>query len=73
MGNIMVDFKRFLQFLSPKNQLYEINYMINEFNKSNCPGDNINKKCSILNELRTLKKQIMINHKEQLENHSYYR
>ena len=49
MPNIMIDFKRFLQFLSPKNQLCEINYMINEFNKSNCPGDNINKKFSILN------------------------
>ena len=49
MPNIMIDFKRFLQFLSPKNQLCELNYMINEFNKSNCPGDNINKKFSILN------------------------
>ena len=37
MPNIMVDFKRFLQLLSPENQLCEINYMINEFNKSNCP------------------------------------
>ena len=72
MPNIMVDFKRFLQFLSSKDQLCEINYMINEFNKSNCPGDNINKKFSILNELRSLKKQIMMNHKEHLENHFYY-
>ena len=42
--DIMVDFKRFLQLLSPKNQLYEINSVINKFNKSNCPGDNIKKK-----------------------------
>ena len=28
----MVDFKRFLKLLSPKNQLYEINSMINQFN-----------------------------------------
>ena len=40
----MVDFKRFLQLLSLENQLYEINSMINKFNKSNCPGDNIKKK-----------------------------
>ena len=36
--------------------------MINEFNKSNLPGDNINKTFCILNELKTLKKQIIINH-----------
>ena len=47
MPNIMVDFKRFLKLLSPKNQLYEINSMINQFNKSNCKGENINKKFCI--------------------------
>ena len=47
MPNIMVDFKRFLQLLSPENQLCEINYMINEFNKSNRPSDNITKKFCI--------------------------
>ena len=41
MSNIMVDFERFLQLLSPEDQLYEINSMINEFNKSNCKGENI--------------------------------
>ena len=56
MSSIMVDFKRCLQLLSPENQLYEINSMINEFNKSNCKGENINKKFRILNELRMLKK-----------------
>ena len=50
MPNITVDFKRFLHFLSPENQLCEINYMINEFNKSNRPCDHINKKIRILNE-----------------------
>ena len=69
MPNIMVDFKRFLKLLSPKNQLYEINSMINQFNKSNCKGENINKKLCILNELRTFKKETMINHKEHLQNH----
>ena len=30
MLNIMVNFKRFSQLLSPENQLYEINSMINQ-------------------------------------------
>ena len=42
--------------------------MINKFNKSNCNGANIPKKYRILNELKTFKKQIIINHKE----HSRY-
>ena len=37
----MVDFKRFLQLLSPENQLYEINSMINKFNKSNRKDENV--------------------------------
>ena len=60
----MRDFKKYLQFLPPEHQIYEINCMINEFNKSNNEGENINKKFRILNEPRTLKKEIMFNHKE---------
>ena len=41
--------------------------MINEFNKSNPKDQNIVKKIRILNELRTSKKQIIINHKEHLQ------
>ena len=67
ISNIMVDFKRFLQLLSPENQLYEINSVINEFNKSNWKGENINKKFRILNEIRMLKKQIIFKHKEHLQ------
>ena len=47
MPNILVDFKRFAKLLSPEEQLYEIRIMINEFNKSNCPGDNFKKKLHI--------------------------
>ena len=74
MSNIMVDFKRFLQLWSPENQLYEINSMINQLNKSNCKGENINKKFRLFNELRMLKKQIIFNHKEHLQNYlqKYY-
>ena len=58
----MTDFKKYLQFLPPKDQIYEINFMIDDFNKSNKKGENINKKFLILNELRTLKKEIMFNY-----------
>ena len=43
MHNIIADFKRFLTFLIPKEKLCEINYLINEFNKSSFPGVNIKK------------------------------
>ena len=62
----MTDFKKYLRFLSPEDQIREINFMINEFNKSNNKGENINKKFRILNELKTLKKEIMFNHEEHL-------
>ena len=38
MTNIFDDFKNYLKLLSPEKQLYEINFMINEFNKSNPNG-----------------------------------
>ena len=44
MPNILVDFKSFIKLLSLEEQLYKIHIIINEFNKSNCPGDNIKKK-----------------------------
>ena len=51
--NKFADFKNQLKLLSSKEQLREINLMINEFNKSNCNGENIAKKFRILNELKT--------------------
>ena len=73
-SNIMVDFQRFIQLLSPENQLYEISSMINQLSKSNCKGEDINKKFRILNELRMLKKQIIFKHKEHLQKYlqKYY-
>ena len=69
MPNLMIDFGRFLQLLSPEQQLYEINFMINEFDKSNRKDENIRKEIRILNELTTLKKEIIINQKERLQNY----
>ena len=51
--NKFADFKNQLKLLSSKEQLREINLMINEINKSNCNGENIAKKFRILNELKT--------------------
>ena len=48
--------------LSPEEQIFEIDWMINELNKSNLSGYRIAKKFRIIKELRILKKEI-INHK----------
>ena len=40
--------------------------MIDDINKTNRKGENISKKFHILNELRTLKKEIIFNCKEHL-------
>ena len=44
MTNKFLDLKNYLKLLSPKERLREINFMINEFNKSNRNGENIAKK-----------------------------
>ena len=54
MTNTIVDFKNYLRLLLPEERLREMN------------GENIAKKFRILNKLKTLKKQIIINYKEHL-------
>ena len=54
MTNTFVDFKNYLRLLLPEERLREMN------------GENIAKKFRILNKLKTLKKQIIINYKEHL-------
>ena len=63
MHNIMTDFKK---ILSPENQICEIDSMINNFNKSTRKDENINKKFRIINELKTLEKEIILNNEEYL-------
>ena len=41
MPNAINDFKRYLEFLTPKEQLPEINRLIEKFNKSYLPCPNI--------------------------------
>ena len=59
MPNIILNFKRYLEFLTPDKQLREINRLIKEFNKSYLPCSNINKKISMIIQLNTLKKRAM--------------
>ena len=57
MPNIIHKFKRYLEFLTPDEQLCEINSLIKEFNKTHLPWSNINKKSSMINQLNALKKK----------------
>ena len=63
MPKAINNFKRYLQFLIPEEQLREINRLIKWSNKSYLPSININKKFSMLNQLNILKKELLINHK----------
>ena len=53
----MTDFKKYLQYLPPENQICEIDSMLRNFNKSNQKGENVNKKFPIINELKILKSE----------------
>ena len=66
MSNIMVDFKRYLQYLSPENQICEIDSTLQDFYKSNRKGENVNKKFRIINELKALKKKAILNYEKYL-------
>ena len=66
MPNIMTDFKKYLEYLSPEYQTCEIDFMLQDFYKSNRKGENVNKKFSIINELKELKKKAILNDKKYL-------
>ena len=63
MPNAVNNFKRYLEFLVPEEQLHEINRLIKWSNKSYLPCVNINKKFSMLNQLNLLKKELLTKHK----------
>ena len=44
----MTHFKNYLEYLSPKYQICEINSMLQDFYKSNRKGENVNKKFRII-------------------------
>ena len=65
MPNAINDFKRYLEFLTPKEQLPEINRLIEKFNKSYLPCPNITmlRKFNMLNQLKIFTKEALINDK----------
>ena len=62
----MTDFKKYLEYLSLEYQTCEIDFMLQDFYKSNRKGENVNKKFCIINELKELKKKAILNHKKYL-------
>ena len=63
----MTDFKKKLEYLSPKYQICEIDSMLQGFYKSNRKGENNNKKFCKINELKELKKKAVLNNKKYLD------
>ena len=62
MTNKFADFINYLILLSSEEQLLEINFMINEFNKSNRNSEKIANKYRILKQLKALKKETKNTH-----------
>ena len=61
MNLINKDFKKYLQHLSPEDQIHSIDSMLQQFNRSNQKGENLSKKCRIINELKEIRKKAIIN------------
>ena len=59
MPNVINNFKRYLEILTPEEQLHETNRLIITINKSYSPYVNVNKKFSMINELNILKREIL--------------
>ena len=61
MNLINKDFKKYLQSLSPEDQIRSIDSMLQQFNRSNRKGENLSKKYPIINELKEIRKKAIIN------------
>ena len=62
MPNTISDFKRYLEYLTPEEQLRQINRLNETFNKSYLPYPNINDRLNMLNQLNIIKKEALINY-----------
>ena len=62
MHNTFKEFKKYLQFLTPWEQITEINHIIHDILLHNNPDDNINKKINVIKELNIIKKQLLHTH-----------
>lgn len=62
MRNEFTNFKRYLQFLSPMDQLLHIDLLIEELtsNNNNFPGRNPKKKYDKIKELKNLRHNVML-------------
>ena len=63
MSNTFEEFKNYLQFLTPLEQIAEISHMIHDTLLLNNPDD-INKKYHVIKELNIIKKQLLHAHDE---------
>ena len=54
-------FKAYLQFLSPQQQVSEINWLIDNLLKEKKSFIDINKKCNIIKELKNIRHRILLN------------
>ena len=63
MSNTFKEFKKYLQFLTPCEQIIESNQMMH-----NNADDNTNKKYPIIKELNIIKKQLLHTHNENNKN-----
>ena len=66
MLNLTKDFKNYLQYLPPKDQIYEIDSKLERSIKSNRKEGNLNRKFCIINELKALRHKAIINHIEYI-------
>ena len=57
------NFKRYLEILTPEEQLHEIYCMIKRINKSYSPCVNVNKKISMINQLNILEEDLLTRYK----------
>ena len=59
MPNTFTELKKYLQFLTPQEQISKINHLIHDILMYNNPDVNINKKYSPIKELNIIKKQLL--------------
>ena len=64
MPNTLKEFKTYLQFLTPLDQITEINHAIHDIRTHKNKDDNINKKYSIIKQLNIRKKQLLNTYNE---------
>ena len=65
MRNEFTGFKVYLQLLSPQEQIFEINCMIDDLMKDNTSYFNINSKYGRIKELKKLKHKILLDNQSR--------